>query len=319
MALIGYVGSYASEKSKHVVRFSFDEERANFVDTTNILPWEDSKYMSLKGNDFLSVSKQHKAGVLWLHKDSGKTERLFLEDGTACFIEQDENYIYTANYHEGTLMIYAKKDSFRLYKRITIKEKAGCHQVLLQGRYVLVPCLLLDKIMIYDAEKEFSFVKELNFPSGSGPRHGVFDHHENFFIVSELSNQLFQFHVDSEMNFTLKNTMDLLENKEHKAAAAAIRMSKDERYLYISIREVNQIVVFDIEKQKLIQRIDSLGDHPRDIALSPSMAYLFVANRFTDNLVVFKRNQDSGMLTPCNSQAKAPEGVCIIFEQEETL
>lgn len=312
----GYIGSYASKKSKHVIQFLFDEEKKQFINCMQILPWEDTKYMSLKGNDLISVSKEQKAGILWLHKDNGSIEKLFLEQGTSCYVDQDENFIYTANYHEGTVMIYAKQNEFHLHKRILIQEKAGCHQVILQDHYLLVPCLLLDKVMVFDKDMDFAFVRDITFPKGSGPRHGIFDHQGRFFIVSELSNQLFVFDV-KDLNFTLCDTMDLLEDTTRNAAAAAIRMSKDERFLYISMRDVNQIVVVDVEKKTIQQRISSKGDHPRDIQLSSDDAFLFVANRFTDNVVVFERDASQGTLTACDTQINAPEGVSIVLETQE--
>lgn len=309
----GYVGSYASKESKHVIQFLFDEEKKRFVHRMQLFPWEDTKYMSWKGNDLVSISKQKKAGVLWLHKDSGIIEQLFLEQGTSCYIHQDESYIYTANYHEGTVMIYAKQE-FHLHQCIKIQEKAGCHQVILFEHYILVPCLLLDKIMIYDISLNFAFVKEVEFPLGSGPRHGIFDQKGRFFVVSELSNQLFVYEV-KDMTFSLTTVVDLLEDPSVKAAAAAIRMSKDERFLYISLRDVNQIIVVDVEKQTIIQRISSLGDHPRDIQLSPDDAFLFVANRCSNQINVFERNAHDGTLTACDAHLEAIEGVSIVMNE----
>lgn len=309
----GYVGSYASKESKHVIQFLFDEEKKRFVHRMQLFPWEDTKYMSWKGNDLVSISKQQRAGVLWLHKDSGIIEQLFLEQGTSCYIHQDESYIYTANYHEGTVMIYAKQE-FHLHQCIKIQEKAGCHQVILFEHYILVPCLLLDKIMIYDISLNFAFVKELMFPLGSGPRHGIFDQKGRFFVVSELSNQLFVYEV-KDMTFSLTIILDLLEDPSVKAAAAAIRMSKDERFLYLSLRDVNQIIVIYVEKQVIIQRISSLGDHPRDIQLSPDDAFLFVANRFSNQVNVFERNAHDGMLTACDAHLEAIEGVSIVMNE----
>lgn len=311
--LEGYVGSYASKESKHVIQFLFDEEKKQFVHRMQIFPWEDTKYMSWIGNDLVSISKKQKAGVLWLHKDSRIVEQLFLEEGTSCYIDQDDAYIYTANYHEGTVMIYAKQ-KFHLHKRIKIQDKAGCHQVILYDHYILVPCLLLDKIMIYDSLLDFALVQELTFPTGSGPRHGIFDQKGHFFVVSELSNQLFTYKV-KDMEFHLTSTIDLLDDPGKKAAAAAIRMSRDERFLYISLRDINQIVVLDVEKQTIIQRSSSLGDHPRDMQLSPDDAFLFVANRFSNQVVVFERNVHDGTLTACDTYLDAVEGVSIVMKE----
>lgn len=314
--MIGYIGSYASKDSTSVVRFIFDEQTETFTEIKNILPWKDSKYLSILGKDFVSILKQDKAGIGLWHMDSNECEEVLDEDITACYVTQDDAYIYTANYHEGTLSIYAKKDHLHLQKRILIQKHAGCHQVILYKQYLLVPCLLLDKVMVFDRLQDDRLVKEIAFPKGSGPRHGVIDAHDYLYLVSELSNQLFIFHLDEELHVELVSTMDLIPENE-KGAAAAIRMSKDERFLYISIRDINQILVYDIQQGAIIQRLDACGEHPRDIALSLDDAYLFIANRFTNALVVCKRDKESGLLTPCFKEMKAVEAVSIVFEEQE--
>lgn len=315
--MIGYIGSYASKDSMQVMRFNFDENNEAFVDIKPVLPWKDSKYISLYGNDFVTILKKEKAGIGLWHKNEQTFEELESEDITSCFVTQDETYIYTANYHEGSVSIYKKKEHLQLIKRINIKEHAGCHQVILYKHYLIVPCLLLDKIMIYDQSQQYTLVKEIHFSKGSGPRHGVFDQKNNLYLVSELSNQLFIYHFDG-INEELIQVIDLIP-KEEKGAAAAIRMSKDERFLYISVRECNQIIVYDIEKAQIIQRISSFGDHPRDIALSPYEAYLFIANRFSNTLVVCRRDTNTGMLTERICEIEAIEAVSIAFEQEVSL
>ena len=314
--MIGYIGSYASKDSTSVIRFTFDEQTEAFTEIKNILPWKDSKYLSVLGNDFVSILKKDKAGIGLWHMDCKESEEVLDEEITSCYVTQDQDYIYTANYHEGTLSIYAKKEHLHLQKRILIKKHAGCHQVILYKQYLLVPCLLLDKIMIFDHLHDDQLVKEIDFPKGSGPRHGVMDTNNHLYLVSELSNQLFIFHLDEELPMELLKTIDLVPEKE-KAAAAAIRMSKDERFLYISIRDINQILVFDIKQGAVIQRMEARGDHPRDIALSPDDAYLFIANRFTNTLVVCKRDKESGLLTLCLNEMKAVEAVSIVFEEQE--
>ena len=83
-------------------------------------------------------------------------------------------------------------------------------------QYLLVPCLLLDKIMIFDHLHDDQLVKEIDFPKGSGPRHGVMDTNNHLYLVSELSNQLFIFHLDEELHMELLKTIDLVTGKKKK-------------------------------------------------------------------------------------------------------
>ena len=95
--MIGYIGSYASKDSTSVIRFTFDEQTEAFTEIKNILPWKDSKYLSVLGNDFVSILKKDKAGIGLWHMDCKESEEVLDEEITSCYVTQDQDYIYTAN------------------------------------------------------------------------------------------------------------------------------------------------------------------------------------------------------------------------------
>lgn len=317
MLLKGYAGSYATRHSQYLLQFTFDEDTHQFISHEEIMKWPDAKYLSLYHNLLAAPIHEEQAGIQMLHLKTKQHWQLLSEEKTSCCMQQDENFIYTANYHEGTLSIYEKTPQLTLYKRIVIQEKAGSHQIILQGDYVLVPCLLLDAIYVFNKRKAFALSHILPFPKGSGPRHGVFDAQGNLYIVSELSNQLFLLRLDETMHGVITHVCELKETAQQKAAAAAIRLDKQERYLYITLRECNQLLVYDIRKQQITQRLYSGGDHPRDMILSPSEKHVFVIHRFSNSICVFQRNEENGMLSALPAMLEVVEGVCILFEQEE--
>ena len=78
--------------------------------------------------------------------------------------------MYTANYHEGSVRIYEKTGGTpRLLRHIEIAPKAGCHQIILHGRYMLVPCLL-DRVNIYDRDQGFALAGSLRIPARHRPQ-----------------------------------------------------------------------------------------------------------------------------------------------------
>lgn len=316
MNVKGYIGSYNTQDSKSILAFAFDEETQEFLYVKEILPYADSKYLSLYKQDFVSLTKKDKAGIVLWRKAENRIETLYHEEITSCYVTQDDHFIYTANYHEGHVCIYRKDENISLYKTIAIQEKAGCHQVILYQHYLLVPCLLLDVIRIYDRDQDFRLVKELHFEKGSGPRHGIFDHSSHFFVLSELSCQLFQYRVNEDFSFVLERVVNLLEQPDKKASAAALKMSSDERFLYCTIRGINKLIVYDIAQHAIIQDLDCGGDHPRDMALTPDERFVFVVNRFTNDVCVFAR-QINGLLKPITAKMHSVEGVSIVFEKQE--
>lgn len=353
--LTGYLGTYASPESLGIYRFTMNLETGALTGPELYYPSPDCKYLSLDGSLLAAPEKQDgKAGLCLLDTAGGKASFAgaeYHETSPACYVTQDSAHIYTANYHEGSVLIYMKSGAgLTLTKRIDIAPKAGCHQIFFFSHYMMVPCLLLDAVKIFDCDNGFSPAGELTFPKGTGPRHGIFDRDQRrLFLVSELSNQLFVYEITSDTGnapsaaaendsadraasettptynvasaFQLQHVYSLLpEGAIYKEppASAAIRLSADERFLYVSTRFAEIISVFAVERGglRLIQQTDCGGIHPRDIALTPDGSFLLAVNRTRGGLVSFRVDPESGRLTgPCSS-VPAPEAVSVVFAQE---
>lgn len=324
--LTGYLGTYASPESPGIFRFSIDLTDGSLSVPELYFEAPDCKYLSLDKTVLAApVARGGRAGLCLLDTEEKKAaEEVFHETAAACYVTQDERFLYTANYHEGSILIYEKAEGGpRLFKRLAIAPKAGCHQILFHEHFVLVPCLLLDCVKIFDLSKEFEPAGELLFPKGTGPRHGIFDRgHERLFLVSELSNQLFVYRMDGKLGraagFSLENTYEILHNGEEYSqnpASAAIRLSPDERFLYVSTRFADVITVFAVDGFTLtpVQQTGSGGVHPRDILPTPDGRYLLAVNRTEGGLVCFPIDPESGKLKPPCSRVPAPEAVSIVL------
>ncbi len=305
----GYIGTYDSNGSKGIYKFLFDVSSNKFLSTDVAYEIHDAKYLSLNKGILVFPYKNQEAGIGFIYNN--KTFMHAVGESVACYVAQDDTYIYTANYHDGTLGIFEKRnDGVHVKQMIDIQKKGGCHQVIVLEHHILVPCLLLDKLEVYD-KQSLQYVKTCAFPTGSGPRHGIMHpDKKRLFVISELSCELFLLNEQ----YDIVKSWRLLEETE-KGAGAAIRMSQDGRFLYMSIRDVNKLYVFDIENEKVIQVIDCKGDHPRDIALEPKDRLLFVANRFTNEVVVFKRDVQQGILQALDASITVAEAVSIVFEE----
>ena len=226
--------------------------------------------------------------------------------------------MYTANYHDGTVMIYGLDDeNMHILKRIACGEKAGCHQILLHDSLLLVPCLEQNRIRLFDTEDDYAPAGEIMFPEGSGPRHGVFDKaHKKLYVVSEWSNELFVFKADGRI-FSLIQSLPLLPGNVTGAAAAAIRLSRDEHFLYISVRGLNQLITVDLtqEKAAVADSVSSAGVHPRDFIISPDGRFLLIANRQEGGIVCRETEPESGRVKEVRSRITMPEAVSVILEE----
>lgn len=314
----GYIGTYNTSDTKGIYQFSFAENTGKIFDIKSFYAADDAKcVVSAEDKVIITMNKNGRSGIGLLAKDTAELlDEALYEDKTPCFIKYANGLIYTANYHDGVVMVYRLDgEKLDLVKRIFIQVKAGCHQVILHGDYMLVPCLLLDEIRIFKSSGDFELVKVWHFPQGTGPRHGVFNRaHTRFYLVSELSNEFFAYDV-AGLDFRLIAKIELLpQEKLSGASSAAIRLTEDEKYVYVSTRGADLLSLIAVNGDvRLIGQINS-GAHPRDFLLSRDGRYLLCVNRDSDNLIVYKLDRETGRINEKVSELPVPHGVGIDLE-----
>lgn len=105
----GIVGCYQNNKSMvNVVGFEFDEQLNKFIKSYPLVDWQDAKYLSIDNNYLVSLANNGKGGVCVLNVNTQQINYQFDQESTPCYVTQTLNYIYTANYHTGKVMVYQK-------------------------------------------------------------------------------------------------------------------------------------------------------------------------------------------------------------------
>ncbi len=305
-----YAGTYNSKEAKGIYCFSFEEGRLS--DPKLFCEIDNSKYIGCFGNQIVSLCDlKEGSGIALIDGEGRIRDSLAFEKPTSCYVCEHEGKIYAANYHAGTLSLIAVEEGrLKLLKSVLIRDKAGCHQVLFHEEKILVPCLFLDKVLIFD--EDLCKETEIVFPKGSGPRHGVFNKdHSKLYLVSELSNELF---VIDPTDWHIEDQVLLLENRvKDVKGTAAVRLSGDEQYLYVSTRGVNILSVISLqgEHPELIQNVSCQGDHPRDFILLDDC--LLCANRFSDEVVSFTIGED-GRILSIKDRIRVPQAVSLLAD-----
>ena len=64
---------------------------------------------------------------------------------------------------------------------------------------------------------------------------------------------------------------------------------------------------------ELLGTEDVRGDWPRNFTISPDGAFLLVANQNSDNITVFKRDTETGLLEYTGNEFKMSHPVCLKF------
>lgn len=318
----GYVGTYRSPSGSGTYGFTLNTHTGALDQAECFFAADNTKYsVCWQGRVACLAERDGKAGLCLL--DANKPGAplmgaLFPEKVTACSLLYHKGLLYTANYHDGTVLIYRESENgLELVRRVEVANEAGCHQIIPHGRWMLIPCLELDRVRIFDTESDWAMVGEIPFAPGVGPRHGVFsDDHTRYFMNSERSNEIFSFAVNGP-DFTLTDTQPILPTEfSGKGETAALRMSGDGKTLYTTARGADLIAVFAITERgtELIQRLHSGGSSPWDLVLSPCGKFALVSNRKSNEVVSFPIGPDGRLGEPCG-RISVPEAVGIALEQ----
>jgi len=158
-----------------------------------------------------------------------------------------------------------------------------------------------------DCLYEFELVKgalvevdTLPLPSGSGPRHLCFGVDERYvYILTEYSNEIFLIDLTGKRMNHIKTNVNRTICEEGQHLGASLCISHDKRFLYTSTRGQNCINVHEIINEKELKEVQNIytgGIWPRHIAFVEREKYLYVANQFSNDLTIFKRNKKSGLL-----------------------
>lgn len=234
-----------------------------------------------------------------------------------CYIDTDEyrKLLYVSNYESGTVDIFKIKRNGKIINNMQkLKyDNANIHFTKFNGKELFVIDLGNDKVYIYDKKMELK--EQLFFAKKSGPRHLVSTKdNNNIFVVTELSNEIC--HYKREKNgFRLIEKVSTIEKQNSKSYAGAIKISKNNKHIYVTNRGEDSISVYEIinKKLKLIQNISSYGKFPRDIFLNKNEKYVMVSNQKSNLVTIFRRNKKSGILTKLeNMDVKIDKPSCIV-------
>src|SRR5690606_8598263 len=100
--------------------------------------------------------------------------------------------------------------------------------------------------------------------------------------------------------------------------AADIRLSPDGRFLYASNRgDANTLAIYRINgSDGTLVKVGNqsvLGSGPRNFALTPDGNHLLVANQYSDEVVVFARDIEAGLLSDTGDRIAVGATVCLVF------
>ena len=277
-----------------------------------------------------------------LDKTTGKLNFLNKQESGGkhpCYVSIDKTgkWVIVGNYSSGSLAVLPVRSNGSLDSAVQIVQHEGSsvnserqegphvHATVLNknNKTLYVPDLGLDEVKLYNLDNKTGKLKEFVPPfvatePGAGPRH--IDIHPNgkyAYLMEELTGSVSVYEIEKNGNLSLiQNISGLPRDFDGAIGSADIHVSPDGKFLYCSNRgESNTIGIFSINKSngqlEWIDHQSTFGKTPRNFNFDPTGSFLLVANQNSDEIVIFKRDKETGLLTDTEKRISVSKPVCL--------
>ncbi|MEO6327367.1 MAG: lactonase family protein [Ginsengibacter sp.] len=344
-----FIGTYTGSGSKgiYVYKFNANTGKAEWVSNTDSA--SNPSYLAVSKNGKYVYAANETGGTIpgqvssyAFDKATGKLSFINsqLSGGDhPCYVSVTNNnkWLAVANYSGGSASIYAIDKDGTLEPSTQFiqdtgssvnksrQDKPHVHSAVFSPdeRFLFTPDLGTDKVLIYSFNQSSGEpLKSANpafakVPPGNGPRHFTFHPNKKLaYLVEEISGSVSAFRYKNGNLQFIQRLNTHPKKYRGKIGSADIHLSPDGKFLYVSNRgDENTITIFSINaatgKMALKGYQSTLGKTPRNFMIDPTGNFLLVANQDTDNIVVFKRNKQTGLLKSTGEEIKIPRPVCL--------
>lgn len=338
-----FIGTYTKKTSHGVYKMTLDPEKKSLDHLELVAELGNPTYLAKSKRQFLYTVDQKGenggVGVVDLNQDPAKVVQHAVTPGNSpAYVAVDEarQLLYSSNYHLATVTVYKIQADGTLQQTDVVTHSGkGPKPEQADGAHVhfsdltpdnrLVVCDLgTDEVYTYDVSKtgQLSEVARYKTAPGFGPRHIVFaPQGTKAYLAGELGSGVDVLDYDAKTGkFSRVQSISTIPSTWDKHnGAAAIKISRDGHFLYVSNRGYDSLAVFEINQDgtlNLIQNISVEGSFPRDFALDPSEEFVVCVNQNTDNATLFARSPKTGKLSLLQKDVAVPEGVCVLFDQK---
>jgi 6-phosphogluconolactonase len=344
------VGTYTAGKSEGIYVYSFNSKGeaslVSSVKTSNpsyLVVSPDQKFVYAVNENADTIPNANGGGVTAFAFDTqnGTLTQVNQQASAGnhpCYIAINKTgkWLAVGNYSSGTVSILPiEKDGSAGAPAQVIKhngsgpnterqKSAHVHASVFAGddHFLYVPDLGIDKVVKYNfdaATGQLSPAAQPFLPvlPGSGPRHIEFTKDNNFaYLMEELTGTVTAFKNSNSNMTAIQIISSHPDGYVGKLGSADIHVSPDGKFLYCSNRgESNTIAIFAIAKATgkltLLGHQSTMGLTPRNFNFDPTGNFLLVANQQSDNIVIFSRDKNTGLLTYTGKQIEVPNPVCI--------
>ncbi|EPB98861.1 MAG: lactonase family protein [Lactobacillus delbrueckii] len=330
------IGGYTKHESAGIYQFDFigSGDQAHLEQRRNVVEVGGPTYFQKDGQFIFTIKNENGQGGIAAFVNGKLVSQLLHEGASPAYIgiNKEKKLLYTANYHTGVLAVISYDDQGQLTLLDQVKhenkalgprpEQAGAHPHYFDetpGGHLVSCDLGQDRVDFYGFDgQKLTHLASYQNEDGFGSRHLAFSPDGKYFYVAgELSSQVNAVKFDEEnwMFRSLATYSTIPESWDQHNGAAAIRLSSDGKFLYVSNRGHDSIAVFAVlpdQALKLVQRVSTFGEFPRDFNWDAEEKYVVAANQNSNNATLYQRQSD-GTLTPLEKDIAVPEGTRVLF------
>jgi 6-phosphogluconolactonase (cycloisomerase 2 family) len=251
-------------------------------------------------------------------------------------VHQNGKWLVNGNYTEGSVSVYPISENGKIETYVQNfqfsegsinpdrQDRSHIHSTVFSPdfEYIFLPDLGADKIRSYKFEnnnKEPLKTSENPFIQttlGSGPRHFTFHPNGKFaYCIEEMGGAVSVYSYDNGKLNNLQRINTHSEKYKDDFESSDVHISPDGKFLYASNRgKENNIAIFSIQNDGMLKTIgyqSTKGKHPRVFALDPTGKFLITTNAVSGDVVVFKRNSETGLLKKVGKKIKIKNASCV--------
>lgn len=267
----------------------------------------------------------------------GFLNKLSTNGADPCYLIADDTNVITANYTGGSITVFGRNADGSLSpvkqhiqhtgSSINKERQATAHVHMVKftpdNKYVVVNDLGEDKVFFYAYNKESAdsvlvLKNTVSVKPGSGPRHIVFGNDGKFaYLIKEMTGEITVFSYNDGNLQNIQEATMVDPNFKGSIGGSHILLSADGKFLYASNRgTANTITTFAIGNDgKLTNKgnISSGGIGPRAFIIDPSGKWLLAGHQNTNDVIIFKRDTGTGLITATDKKIELGAPVCFVF------
>lgn len=327
-----YAGSYTSGSDLDgIYQIELDTEKEKLRLIRTYRECDNPSFLAVTPEYLYAVSEREEDGMVSAYKrnraDGALTFLGFLptEGSAMCHLNvwPDGKHFSAANYGSGSVFTGSIREDGSLEKVCALCRHTGagyykttrqegphvhCTGLSADGKRLYVSDLGLDQVFCYEVGKDASLTlaaenAQIRLPKGEGPRHFVFRKQGRLlYLTAELGSKVFVYETqDGGMTYReIQKVSTLPEDYTGENTASDLHFSRDGRFLYVSNRGMDSIVLYEADEAggRLQTKgcFEAYGQCPRNFCITPDDNFLLIANQMSGNIVLCRRNVETGEL-----------------------